>query len=75
MDQFFAVHNELSRGGDWLGAARKWMQSNVPRGDTLGWSSYEPVTIPFCLLEELAERVAIAAVMEDRMKRNKTPNV
>lgn len=60
------TYSELSNGGEWLGAARSWMQSNVPRGDTLTWSSGEPVTLPFCKLEELALRVAVAAVDAER---------
>lgn len=65
-----AVMQELKQGGDWLGAARSWMQSNVQRGDTLSWGSSETVHIPFCKLEEMALRVAAAAVAADRAKRS-----
>lgn len=64
-----AIYNELKSGGQWLGAARSWMQSNIKNGDTLTWGSGEPVSIPFCKLEEFAMRVAIAAIEEDRRKR------
>lgn len=60
---------ELKDGGEWLGAARRWMQSNIPRGDTICWGSAELVQIPFRELEGFALRVAAAAVAEDRRKR------
>ena len=41
------VFNKLRSGGEWLGTARTWMQSNVPKGDTLNWGSTELITIPF----------------------------
>lgn len=64
-----AIYHELKEGGAWLAAARGWMQSNVKNGDTLTWGSGETVHIPFCKLEELAMRVAIAAVEEERAKQ------
>jgi hypothetical protein len=64
-----AIYQELKSGGAWLGAARSWMQSNVKNGDTLTWGSGETVQLPFCKLEELAMRVAIAAVEEERAKQ------
>lgn len=66
MNERIAVMADLERGGEWLGAARSWMQSNVPRGDTMTWGSGELVQIPFCKLEELALRVAVAAVAAER---------
>ena len=30
MDDYITVHNEIAKGGDWLRAARSWMQGNVP---------------------------------------------
>lgn len=68
MDTFIQVWHELQRGGRWLSAAREWMQSNVPRGDTLTWGSAVPVTISFHKLEELAQKVAVSAVAEERMQ-------
>lgn len=62
---------KLDQGGGWLSAARQWMQSNVPRGDTLTWSSGELVSIPFLRLEELAKVAAAAAILEDRKSRSK----
>jgi len=63
------LRKELERGGPWLGAARSWMQSNIRGGDTLCWSSQELVSIPFCMLEDFALRVAEAAIVEDRKRR------
>lgn len=63
-----AIEKEISGGGDWLGSARKWMQSNVKDGDRLAWSSSEIIHIPFYKLEELAKAAAVAAIAEDRKK-------
>ena len=57
---------ELQKGGDWLGAARAWMQSNIKDGDTLFWSSSQMVSLPFCQLEVFARRVALAAITSER---------
>ncbi len=65
------IYSELRQGGEWLGSARSWMQSNIPRGDTICWSSGELVSIPFCKLEEFAMAVAVAAVAEERKKQAK----
>lgn len=62
------IYEELKGGGEWLGAARSWMQGNIQRGDTICWGSGDLVSIPFCKLEEFARHVAIAAVDEDRRK-------
>lgn len=66
--EYLKIYQELQTGGEWLGAARRWMQSNVNNGDTLNWGSAEMVNIPFYKLEELALKVAIAAVAEERSK-------
>ena len=64
------IYDEIKGGGEWLVAARMWMQGNINRGDSLAWSSGEPVSVPFCKLEEFARRVAISAIAEDRRKRH-----
>lgn len=66
------VFNKLRSGGEWLGTARTWMQSNVPKGDTLNWGSTELITIPFCKLEEFALLVATAAVYHYEMDNNRS---
>jgi len=63
------VRSELSQGGEWLGAARNWMQHNIKDGDRINWSSTQPVSVAFCDLEAFAKAVAIAAVTADRQKR------
>lgn len=70
-EEKLVVERELASGGEWLGEARKWMQSNVRFGDTLGWSSNEIVHLPFCKLQELAQVAAVAAVAQDRARRNR----
>ncbi len=62
------IFTQLRDGGEWLAAARRWMQNNIQRGDSLGWSDATLVQVPFCKLEELALKVAVAAVEEDRRK-------
>jgi len=59
---------DLQKGGEWLGAARVWMQSNVRGGDSITWGSTEQVSVSFAALEALALRVAVAAVVDDRYK-------
>ena len=71
------VSEELKGGGEWLGAARRWMQGNIKDGDTMPWSSTKAVQIPFFSLEDFARKVAIAAVVEERKRakredKNKT---
>lgn len=57
------VYQRLGQqGGEWLGASRTWMQSNVRDGDRLTWGSGEVVSVPFYKLEELARTAAAAAL-------------
>lgn len=69
MDDYIEVHNDIAKGGDWLRAARTWMQSNVPRGDMICWGDRQPVTVPFAALEDLARAAATAAVLAERRKK------
>ena len=71
MSNLLDIHEELRGGGEWLGAARRWMQGHVRNGDTIIWSSNELVQLPFCNLEDFARHVAVAAVAEDRAKHGK----
>ena len=71
LEEYLQISQDLAWGGDWLCAGRSWIQSNIQRGDTITWDSNESVTVPFYKLEELMRRVAVAAVMEDRNKRNR----
>lgn len=65
-EQLLTITNQLKSGGEWLGRARAWLQSNVRGGDTLSWESGQPVQIPFYKMQDYALAVAAAAVMEDR---------
>ena len=69
----FEVTEEIKSGGEWLGAARRWIQENIRHGDTdtLMWNSAEPVPVPFCKLQELAQTVAAAAIVEECNKQKK----
>lgn len=62
------IEQELKHGGEWLGAAREWMQSNIRKGDTICWSSTECVNIPFVDLQEFAMVVAAAAIKQERKR-------
>lgn len=64
------VYEEIAAGGEWLGAARTWMQSNIHNGGTLTWDSGTPVQVPFYKLEELARKAAFAAVLHERTRVN-----
>ena len=66
-----AIYNEVKGGGEWLGAARTWLQIHVRNGDSINWNSTEQVSIPFCDFEDFARVVAIAAIEEDRKKASK----
>jgi hypothetical protein len=70
MANILSARESVAWGGEWLGTARRWMQSNVKGGDTLTWGSNETVHIPFYKLEELAHEVAVAAIEEDRKRRS-----
>ena len=61
---------DLKNGGVWLAAARKWLQRNVPGGDSLMWGTSQPVSVSFVALQDdFAREVAVAAVEEERRKR------
>lgn len=60
----------MSAGGEWLGAARTWMQETKINGSDVRWGSDQQLA-PYVTvreIEELAERVATAAVNEYRRK-------
>lgn len=66
------IRASLTFGGDWLRAARVWLQWNVPMGDQLQWGSNQPVTLSVAQLEEFALEVATSAVEADREERKRT---
>lgn len=59
-------------GGAWLGAARTWMQENKINGSDVRWGSNELLRpgVTVREIEQLAARVAAAAINEDRRKRH-----
>lgn len=63
---YINLRDELSRGGNWLGAARGWIQGNLPDGSIIKWGSPKTVEVSYKQLEELALCVATAAVSADR---------
>lgn len=63
-----AIQEELSIGGRWLGAAHEWMQWNLPNGGNVMWGSHEMCHLTVHDLEEFAQTVAVAAVVNERMK-------
>lgn len=63
------VHDELKRGGEWLGAGRQWLQNNVVGGDRMCWSDATLVQIPFRDFEKFALTVATAAVVAERKRK------
>jgi hypothetical protein len=69
LDSKIQLIDTLRRGGDWIIALRRWLQSNVPKGDSLAWNSGQFVSIPFARFEEVGLKVALAAVEEDRRTR------
>jgi hypothetical protein len=48
----------MEKGGPHLGAAREYLLWHYPRGDSLTWGSWEPVTLPVKQLEEMACHIA-----------------
>lgn len=57
--------HEVARwGGQWLGAARTWLQSNLPNGDLLTWGSGNVLTMTVAQFEDAAAHIAAAAINE-----------
>jgi hypothetical protein len=61
-------NNEIDlkkNGGDWIGAARSWIQSNVQNGSNLTWGSDDICPhMTVRKIEDLATRVAEASIRE-----------
>jgi hypothetical protein len=60
----------LKQGGEWLGAARRWLQWNTHNGDRVTWGSEEVLHPPLTVrqVEELAAHVAAATLNEYRIR-------
>jgi hypothetical protein len=72
-----ATKFELKRkGGEWLAAARIWMQWNCLNGSRVTWGSHETLQTKFgCItvqqIEDLAATVAAAAIQEYEKKKSR----
>src|SRR6185437_5313276 len=55
--------------GQYLAAARSWLQSNLPNGDRGTWGSGDLLTMSERQFEDAAAHIAAAAINEDRQKR------
>ena len=55
--------------GQYLAAARSWLQSNLPNGDRVTWGSGDLLTMSERQFEDAAAHIAAAAINEDRQKR------
>ena len=64
-------HVLLHEGGEWLGAARTWLQWNTRNGDSVTWGSHDEIkpTLTVKMVEELAAHAAAAAINADRRVR------
>lgn len=69
------IHEEVCKGGPWLGAARTWLQNNIQDGDSINWDSTQTVSISVCDLEYLAREVAIAAIEQERKQINRNQKI
>lgn len=58
----------MSRGGDWLGSVRNFIQCKAPNGEHVTWGSSDHVTLNVSVLdlEHLAARIAAHAVRDAR---------
>jgi hypothetical protein len=58
----------LNEGGEWIGAARTYLQKNIPFGDRVGWGSKTHLSVTVEQLEEIAA-VAVCADRKDAPQR------
>lgn len=66
----FTLLNET--GGEWLGAARSWIQNHAINGSDVTWGSQDQLRrgpLSVHEVERFAAQVAAAAINEDRKKR------
>lgn len=64
----FRPHEMLTMGGEWLGAARNWIQHNALNGSDVTWGSNDRLRFTRDLtvkdIEEFAARIAVATLEE-----------
>lgn len=59
----------LKKGGRWLGAARNYIQWNLPKGDSVTWGSKQHIDITAFQIEELVA-AAVAADRKEQARNN-----
>jgi hypothetical protein len=71
MSKYVDTYTLMDQGGEWLGAARKWLQWNKLNGSSVTWGSNEVINTPMTVkdVEDLAAHIA-AAVMNSEEKWN-----
>jgi hypothetical protein len=59
-----SAHELLAKGGEWLGAARNWLQWHAHNGESVTWGSNDDLrpTFTVAMVEDLAATVAAAAM-------------
>lgn len=70
----FDIIEAMKKGGDWLGAARSWLQRHKLNGSRVTWGSQEELQPPMTVrdVEEVtlcaaaAERDRVAKIVEER---------
>ncbi len=67
------IRKQLKNGGEWLGAAHKWLLWHKDTGGRLTWGSQDEVRMTVKEIEELALNVAIAAQRDTFTKRYTFP--
>jgi len=67
VEAYDLLHN---RGGEWLGAARSWLQRRKHNGSHVTWGSNEELHPPMTVkeVEEIAAEAAAEAINEERRK-------
>jgi hypothetical protein len=69
-------HDLMQQGGEWLAAARRWLQWHTKNGEHVHWGSHDEIqpTMTVKMVEELAADVAAAAINAERdeVRKNAT---
>ncbi len=67
------LREQLKNGGEWLGAAHKWLLWHKDTNGHLTWGSQDEVRMTVKEIEDLALEVAIAAQRDAFTKRYTFP--
>lgn len=63
------AHRLYELGGEWLSAARGWIQSNMPNGERVRWGSGDQLHMTVEQFERAAACIAASAINADRRQR------